>query len=179
MVSFIHPFNTFRPRQNGCHIADAIYKCIFLNENVWISIRISLKFVSKGPINNKSALVQVMYWHWIDINPLLRPLITWTTDTSIILWSFKIIFINICRWFLSITWEYCMFKFLWFFIFIKLQPSAAPPYWWSNAKVTAVYTLFLGDTEMYLWSVSSLISQKLPVTRFFFYKNVIIFFQEK
>ena len=37
--------------------ADDIFKCIFLNENVWISIQISLKFVSKGQINNITALV--------------------------------------------------------------------------------------------------------------------------
>ena len=29
-------FNTLRPRQNGCHFPDNIFKCIFLNENVWI-----------------------------------------------------------------------------------------------------------------------------------------------
>ena len=29
-----------------------IYKWIFLNENIWISIKISLKFVLRGPINN-------------------------------------------------------------------------------------------------------------------------------
>ena len=40
-------------------IADDIFKCIF-NESVWISITISLKFVPKGPIDCKSALVQVM-----------------------------------------------------------------------------------------------------------------------
>ena len=32
------------------------------NENVWISIKISLKFVPKGPINNILALVQMMAW---------------------------------------------------------------------------------------------------------------------
>ena len=36
------------------------FKCIFLNENIWISIKISLKFVPKGPINNIPALVQIM-----------------------------------------------------------------------------------------------------------------------
>ena len=36
---------TLRPRQNGCHFPDDIFKCIFLNENVILSIRISLKFV--------------------------------------------------------------------------------------------------------------------------------------
>ena len=53
-------FNTLRPRQNGCHSADDIFKCIFLNENVQILIQFSLKFVSKGTINNIPTLVQVM-----------------------------------------------------------------------------------------------------------------------
>ena len=58
-----HPFiNTLRPRQNGRHFADDILKCIFLNGNVWILIKISLKFVPKGPINNIPTLVQIMAW---------------------------------------------------------------------------------------------------------------------
>ena len=52
--------NTLRQRQNGRHFADAIFKWIFLNENVWIPIEISLKFVPQGPINNILALVHVM-----------------------------------------------------------------------------------------------------------------------
>ena len=52
--------NTLRPRQNGCHFPDDIFKGIFLNENVLISIKISLKFVPKGPINNIPALGQIM-----------------------------------------------------------------------------------------------------------------------
>ena len=44
------------PRQDGCHFADDIFKCIF-NEKVGISIKISLKFISYGPIENKLALV--------------------------------------------------------------------------------------------------------------------------
>ena len=63
MYSFIVLLNTLRLRQTGRHFADAIFKCFFLNENVWIPIKISLKFVSKGPINNISALVQIMAWH--------------------------------------------------------------------------------------------------------------------
>ena len=53
-----HVINTLRPRQNGRHFADDIFKRIFLNENVWILIKISLKFVPKGPINNIPALPQ-------------------------------------------------------------------------------------------------------------------------
>ena len=54
--------NTLRPRQNGRHFPDAIFKWIFFNENVWISINISQKFVPRGPINNIPALVQIMAW---------------------------------------------------------------------------------------------------------------------
>ena len=43
--------------QNGHHFADDIFKWIFFNGTVWISIQISLKYAPKGPINNESALV--------------------------------------------------------------------------------------------------------------------------
>ena len=46
--------NTLKLRQNGCHFPDDIFKCIFLNENMWISIKIPLKFVPKGSIDNNS-----------------------------------------------------------------------------------------------------------------------------
>ena len=42
------------------HFADDIFKCIFLDANIWISIKIPPKFVPKGPINNIAALVQIM-----------------------------------------------------------------------------------------------------------------------
>ena len=57
VFSYFHNFNTLRPRQDGRHFPDDIFKCIFLNENVLISIKISLKFVPKGQINNMPALV--------------------------------------------------------------------------------------------------------------------------
>ena len=56
------PVNILRPRQNGRHCADDIFKRIFLNESVSIAIKISLKFVPNGPINNTPALVQIMAW---------------------------------------------------------------------------------------------------------------------
>ena len=52
--------NTLRPKQNGHYLADDTFKHIFLNKNVRILIKISLKFISKGPINNIPALVQMM-----------------------------------------------------------------------------------------------------------------------
>ena len=65
--------NTLRPRQDCRHLPDDIFKCIFVNENVWISIMISLKFVSKGEINNIAALVQIMAWRRPGDKPLSGP----------------------------------------------------------------------------------------------------------
>ena len=67
-------FNTLRPRQNGRHFPDYIFKCIFLNENVLISIKFSLKFIPKGPINNIPALVQIMAWRRPGDKPLPEPI---------------------------------------------------------------------------------------------------------
>ena len=49
--------------------ADDIFKCIFLNDKVWILMKISWKFIPKGPINNIPALIQIMAWR--------HPGITW------------------------------------------------------------------------------------------------------
>ena len=58
----ISVFNILRPRQNGRHFPDNTFKRIYLNENVRLSIKISLKFVPKGPMNKIPALVQIMAW---------------------------------------------------------------------------------------------------------------------
>ena len=67
-------FNTLRPRQNGLHFADDIFKYIFLNENDRIPIKMSLKFVPKGPINNILPLVQIMAWRRPGDKPLSEPM---------------------------------------------------------------------------------------------------------
>ena len=66
--------NTLRPRQNGRHLPEDIFKCIFLNENVWTLHKISLKFVPKGRINNIPALVQIMAWCRPGDKPLSEPM---------------------------------------------------------------------------------------------------------
>ena len=48
-----------RPKQNDCHFADGIFKCIFLKQNVGASIIISLKFVSEVPNDGEPTLVLV------------------------------------------------------------------------------------------------------------------------
>ena len=65
--------NTLGPRENGSHLADNILKCISYNENVWISIDVSLKFVAKVSVDNKAALVHIMAWRRPGDKPLSEP----------------------------------------------------------------------------------------------------------
>ena len=58
------------------HFADNIFKVIFFSENCCILTQIPLKFVHKGPINNKPALVQIMAWRQTGDKPLSEPMLT-------------------------------------------------------------------------------------------------------
>ena len=64
-------------------LEDDNFKCIFLNENDRISIRISLKLVPRILIDNKSALVQVMAWRRTGEKPLPEPMLTQFTDVYV------------------------------------------------------------------------------------------------
>ena len=66
--------NTLIPGQNGCHFADDIFKCIFLNGNIRISLKISLKVVCKIRINNIPELFQIMAWRRPGDKPLSEPI---------------------------------------------------------------------------------------------------------
>ena len=66
--------NTFRSGQNGLYFPDDILKCIFMNDNVWISLNFSLKFVPKVSIDNTPALVQIMAWRRPGDKPLSEPM---------------------------------------------------------------------------------------------------------
>ena len=68
------PFNPLRPIRNRRHFADDSFKCIFMNENMFISINISLKFIPKGLINYIPALVQTMAWRRPGGKPLFEPM---------------------------------------------------------------------------------------------------------
>ena len=111
--------NTLRPRQNGGRFADDILDCVLLNENVWLSIKISLKLLPKGPINNIPALVPIMTWRRPGDKPLSEPLMVsllthicttrpqWVKDMN-------------CHFFLHCTiyslpvhmYRWCMYSFL-------------------------------------------------------------------
>ena len=65
--------DTLRLRQNGRHFTDDTFKRISVNENVRISIKFSLKFILKCPINNIPALVLIMAWRRPGDKPLSEP----------------------------------------------------------------------------------------------------------
>ena len=80
-----HTSSTLRPRQNGRRFQD-ILKCVFFNENVWISIKISLKLLPKGPISAMPVLVpgcqvptflaatkQLYEWYFLSVCPSVTP----------------------------------------------------------------------------------------------------------
>ena len=106
--------NTLRPRQNGRHFADDIFKRFFLNENVWIPIKISLKFVPKDPIDNIPALVQIMAWRRPGASHYLKQwwLDYWRIYTSLGLnelksWSLKIPTIYWRLWHRQSNYDLC------------------------------------------------------------------------
>ena len=62
-----------RPRQYFRHFAH-IFQWIFLNEYVWISLLISLKFVLNVRINNILVLVQIIDWLRSGDKPFSEPM---------------------------------------------------------------------------------------------------------
>ena len=57
-----------------------IFKVISFHENCCILIKISLKFVPQGPINNIPTLVLIMAWPWSDDKPLSEPMMAYVAD---------------------------------------------------------------------------------------------------
>ena len=58
----------------------AISQTVFPDALSWIKvffIKISLKFVPKGPIDKNPALVQIMAWRPIGDKPLFEQMLTW------------------------------------------------------------------------------------------------------
>ena len=59
--------NTLRPRQDGRHFSDDVFKCIYFNENAWISIKILLKFCSQ---DSNDGLVNWCIYASLGLNEL-------------------------------------------------------------------------------------------------------------
>ena len=65
--------NSFPPGQNGCHFGRWHFQMNFLEWNDGIQIKISLKFVTRSPIDNEPAWFQVMAWGRTGDKPLPEP----------------------------------------------------------------------------------------------------------
>ena len=92
--------NTLRLRQNGRHFAADIFKYNFVNENVWISLKISLKFVHKALINNIPGLIQMMAWCWPGDMPLSEPMMVSLLMNLCIAWP---------QWVKGVFWNHPVF----------------------------------------------------------------------
>ena len=71
MTSLYHYIETetkLLPFRNG------IFKLISLNENAWISLKISFKFVPKLPNDNIQALEEIMAWRRPGDKPVYQPM---------------------------------------------------------------------------------------------------------
>ena len=105
-------FNTLRQRLNGRHFPDNIFECIFLNENWGNSIKFSLKFIPKVPINNILALVQIMAWCGPGHEPLSQSMMVSLA-------------MHICvsrpQWVIQVTHNNVQLPCAWFFRFTVYQ----------------------------------------------------------
>ena len=64
-------------KHNQC--ADHIFKCIFLNENVWIFIKMLMQFVPTDSIDNIPSLVRMVAWHQPGKKSLSEPMTAYLT----------------------------------------------------------------------------------------------------
>ena len=61
-------------------LEDNIFRCIFVNEQFCVLIKILLKFLTKGPLNNNQALALIMAWRLIGDKPLSEATLARFTD---------------------------------------------------------------------------------------------------
>ena len=64
--------STHFPLDKMAAISQTTFSTHFFHGNVRISNKFSLKFVAKGPVDNKPPLVQVMAITWTNADPLYR-----------------------------------------------------------------------------------------------------------
>ena len=87
--------------QNGRHLADGIFKRIFLNHQVRFLIKIPLKFVPVGSFNDNQALVYIMTRHRIDDKISSEPMLTDTIHLRIYATLRETKFLDNIQWFQS------------------------------------------------------------------------------
>ena len=84
MKKIMITFLTYCDLNKSQYFADKISKLISSNDNhcIMYLIIISLKFVQKGPLDNKSSFVQDMTYHWNEDEPLPELMMTNLNDAT-------------------------------------------------------------------------------------------------
>ena len=170
--------NTLRPRQSDCHFPDDIFKWIFLNENVWISINISLKFVPRGPINNIPTLVQVMAWrrpvviisHFLKFStksPTVPPLSKWIVqrrEQLVYWWQW-------CQQCLHVFWKIQPGTIPWEYISLFTKPHTVKPVY--NDHLMEYFSVFWSSSR---WPRATQMSSRrqklLPRVNWYFHSSL-------
>ena len=129
----------------GQDIMADIFQCIFLNEYVCNSIKISLEFVPKGPINNIPALVQKMAWRRPGDKLLYEPMmVTLPTHYMVTLlthWS-----VTRLQWVNSVAGR--LHKFL----VVHICNSIAKGWdWFSQVIAFGIVLILLYSIYVYVW----------------------------
>ena len=83
ILTYFQLINTSKPARYYCLITAGTIKVISLYLHLRILIKISVKFVTKGPINDMLALVQIMAWCRKGVKPLSKPMATLLADASL------------------------------------------------------------------------------------------------
>ena len=127
-----------------------MFKCIFLNENVWIPIKILLKFVPKGSINNNPALFQIMAWRRPGDKPLSEPMMV-SSPTHIC--------VTQPQWVNEHWLSYLSFPQVWYSLHgphahnkILLTPSCPSWSYGNGISQPEICNVMFGSSKWFLWS---------------------------
>ena len=123
--------NTLMPIQNGRYFSDDILKCIFLNANVSIPIKISMNFIPNSLINEIRPLVKMLAWCRQSGKPLSEPMMV-TLLTHICLTG--------PQWVKPLIWKYAL-MFVTLYAPVKHQVGTQNQVRWVNALTSFVIWL--------------------------------------
>ena len=103
---------TLRPRQNGCHFPNGIFKRIFSEFKM---CKFPQKFVPKGPMNNMPALVQIMAWRRTGDKPLSEPMMVRSPTHTGVIWPEWVNFAKSAKRsnYDLLKWKLCKTKTMW------------------------------------------------------------------
>ena len=92
-IAYRSQIDTLNLEQSSQYFADG--KCIIWDETTCIFIRISCVVLPKGPIDNMSALTQVIAWRWTGDRPLY--LSQWWTSSMTFIYATRSQCVKTCH----------------------------------------------------------------------------------